>query len=118
MSKPIDSQQALLNFHAEMSERCRALMQAKNTDYAKDAVFGNLDACDQLGICSTEMGILVRMLDKIKRLVNTLDAEAMVKDENLQDSCDDLLNYAVLLAAKIHTRKCSPSVVENAPPTQ
>ena len=100
------TQEDLLKFHEEMTRNARMLMKAKNTDYAKDAIFGNLDVCENVGLCSTEVGILIRIFDKLSRLKNVLEAgEAMVKDETVIDTLEDVVNYIVLIGAKQVQRK-------------
>lgn len=99
------TQEDLLKYHEAICFEARSLMKAKNTDYAKDKIFGNLDVCEQVGLCSTEYGILIRIFDKLSRLKNVLQAEAQVKDESIHDTLVDVINYAVLVSAKIESRK-------------
>lgn len=77
------------------------IMHAKNDDYAdadnsKDP-FANFRLCERMGICSTERGILTRMSDKMQRLVNILDRPMKVMDEAIDDTLQDLANYAIIL---------------------
>ena len=68
-------------------------------------MFSNLDSSEILGI-KTEVGILVRMLDKIKRLNSFAVTEAMkVKEESVEDTVKDIINYAILFRAKLKTRE-------------
>jgi hypothetical protein len=95
------TQEDLLKYHERLTTEARALMKGKNTDYAKDQIFGNLDVCENVGLCSTEMGILIRIFDKLSRLKNVLEAgQAEVKDESVQDTLLDVINYATLIGAK------------------
>ncbi|HUT91063.1 MAG TPA: hypothetical protein VMY37_16290 [Thermoguttaceae bacterium] len=95
----------LLIFHEKFSIAARALMSAKNQDYTGQAgtdPFGNLEACEALGICGAQAGILVRMTDKLKRLIEfTNSGQLAVKGESVQDTCRDLVNYAILFAARL-----------------
>ncbi|KKN74273.1 hypothetical protein LCGC14_0392120 [marine sediment metagenome] len=101
----------LLALHATFCGKGAALIDAKNHDYsgAKASgqnVFGNLMSCEQLGLCEAEIGILIRMVDKIKRLVTHFnDGELKVSDESAEDSLIDLSNYAFLLYALRQHRK-------------
>jgi len=101
------TREELLQLHREITTRAHQLMEMKNHDYAQeDSVFGNLDLCESLLGLSTEMGILVRMGDKLKRLGNFFrNGSFQVKSEMVSDNIEDIINYAVLLAAKIQSRR-------------
>ena len=94
----------LLQFHETLCSEARELMQAKNHDYAGpdgQAPFANFDVAEKIGICSAAEGMLVRMTDKLRRLITFAKAgQLRVKDETVQDTCRDLVNYAILFAAK------------------
>ena len=80
-----------------------ALVRAKNHDYAGESgetPFANFEACEWLGICSTEIGMLVRMCDKFMRLIQFVKSGRLeVKDEAIRDTLLDSANYDKLLAA-------------------
>lgn len=103
------NRQDLLNLHKEMCDNARELMARKNADYAglagEHTVFGNLGLCESMGVCPTETGIIIRMGDKLSRLANLLTKPAQVKDESIEDTLQDLLNYSVLIAAKVQDRR-------------
>jgi hypothetical protein len=103
----------LLEFHKEICTKAHLLVEVKNKDYSGesgDTPFLNLQACEMLGICSTETGILVRCLDKLVRVSNLLKAgHANVKDESIQDTLRDAINYPILLAAYLEQKKTKPS---------
>ena len=85
----------LVLFHDAMCDRARILMQAKNEDYANSAdPFRNFR---RHGL----KGIAVRISDKLARLESFIerDGELTVKEEAIVETCEDLLNYAVLFAA-------------------
>ena len=96
------------DFADEMCSRCLELSQKKNHDYADPdrreddlfAVFANFTAVERLGICSTEQGFLVRMMDKIVRIANLVSHEhaTAVVSESVKDTLDDLHNYSLLMA--------------------
>ena len=90
----------LLEIRDELSEKSRELMIAKNSDYnANGDPFGNLRACECIGVPGA-IGVLIRMLDKIKRLETIVTGkELKVDDETLEDTIIDLMNYTVLLYA-------------------
>jgi len=93
----------LLQFHAELCKTARDLMSLKNRDYAgKDGVepFANFTRVEAMGICKTEQGFLVRLTDKMSRLSSFIHAGKMnVQDESFMDTCVDVINYMVLMAA-------------------
>lgn len=95
--------QELLKFHEEFCARGRDIMAVKNHDYAGasgQTPFANFESTELLGIATTEQGFLVRIVDKIKRLITFANAGVLkVKNEGAEDACLDILNYVVLLAA-------------------
>ncbi|QDP62668.1 MAG: hypothetical protein Unbinned1327contig1000_27 [Prokaryotic dsDNA virus sp.] len=100
----------LLRLHTEMTKEARSLMEAKNHDYSggKDASdpFLNFTRVEKLGITDTKTGFLVRMTDKISRLITFCrNGTFKTKDEALKDTILDLINYSVLLYAYSQTEK-------------
>lgn len=104
----------LLQLHEDMSNRSRTTMEAKNSDYAdeaEDMVFGNLDLIEALfpsftlSRLTTEVGIVIRMGDKLKRLATGVQRAYKVNDESFEDTCLDLINYSILLLAKHKSRQ-------------
>jgi hypothetical protein len=81
-------------FHA-----CVQTVANKSADYATDDdPFLNFRMCESVGIASLEAGIIVRMCDKMSRLVQLTKHPAAVKSESIQDTCLDLANYSAILA--------------------
>ena len=79
--------------------------KAKNQDYAKNYdAFANFRRCEDLGICSTEAGIVTRMTDKLSRIGNLLKQDNNVKDERLEDSVLDLAVYSVILYVYLNNK--------------
>lgn len=104
-------QSELIDFHKDVAEKCREIMKNKNDDYSgqenKDAL-KNFKMCEKMGICSAEKGILTRMVDKMMRISTfEKDGELSTKDESVNDTIDDLINYSVLLKAVIDDKKDS-----------
>ena len=84
---------------------CLEIIRKKNHDYAADAdAFANFRTCELLNV-SAEKGIMVRWLDKIKRIDNLLTKEAYVTDESIEDTLRDAINYPALLLALIRDRR-------------
>lgn len=98
------NREQLLQKHDQVCAAAKALMEKKNHDYsgngANESIFGNLISCEKLGMCKMEMGILIRMQDKLARLQTFVQAgQLKVKDEVIQDSVQDLINYGILFLA-------------------
>lgn len=91
----------LLALHKQMCDNAHGIMQRKNADYSgqKGAdPFANFRRCEAMGICSTEAGTLTRMCDKMSRLSSFVErGELSVKEESVRDTCEDLINYSILL---------------------
>ena len=98
----------LLKFHLAFCYRAYQLCAQKNHDYAGatgTSPFRNFEAVEALGIAPTEVGVLVRMTDKLNRLVTFVrDGRLVVENEGAADSLVDLINYSVMLAAFMHQR--------------
>ena len=99
----------LLAFHAELCTEARDLMSLKNRDYAgKEGTepFANFTRVESMGICKTEQGFMVRLTDKMSRLSSFVHAGKMnVQDESFMDTCVDVINYMVLLAAYLKDKE-------------
>ncbi|HCR36379.1 TPA: hypothetical protein DIU22_05080 [Candidatus Woesebacteria bacterium] len=81
------------------------IAKLKNSDYAIDSdAFLNFRACEALNI-PAEIGLLVRMTDKLTRISNLLNKKASVKNETITDTLSDLANYAMILKIYIENEK-------------
>jgi hypothetical protein len=102
---------SLLELHDDLTTRARDLMTRKNHDYAGkggENPFTNFLLCEAMGLCSTEAGMVVRLSDKLSRLATFVSAgELLVKDESVEDTLLDIINYAVLVAGQIRYRKAA-----------
>ena len=109
MDPKLISTDALLTFHQKMCADARAIMASKNADYTNRCQdgnpFSNFTRCEAMGICSTESGFLVRLTDKMSRLVTFAQGNNFkVLDESVTDTLLDTINYAILLAAYIKSQ--------------
>jgi hypothetical protein len=78
-----------------------ALIEVKNADYASSTnPFKNFESAAVAGV-DVKRAILIRVLDKISRISNLLDKEAKVKDETIDDTLVDAINYLAILKANI-----------------
>jgi len=81
------------------------IVRKKNQDYAGDtSPFKNFELAEYLGVCSTEEAMLVRMCDKVQRVVNVLGGDNAVEDETTVDTLSDLRNYANILQVYIENK--------------
>lgn len=81
------------------------LIRAKNNDYANGTnPFRNFELAEHLGI-DVKKAIVVRMADKMARIANLLDKEGAVKDESIEDTILDGINYLAILGARIDYEK-------------
>jgi len=101
------SKEALLKMRARLNKEADAILLAKGNDYnsqaqqSGDTLF-NLRICEIVGIVPSAIdGILVRMGDKYARLVSLTRPGTIqkVKDESIEDTIQDLKNYADYLLA-------------------
>lgn len=96
-------------FHEEMTRRMNVITKQKNADYtgaAGDDPFANFNRVASLGVCSTEQGFMVRMLDKYMRINSFVQKGFLnVKDESVEDTLLDLANYAILFAGYLRSQK-------------
>ena len=99
------TREELLEFHTQVCNDAKELMNLKNRDYAgQDGLepFANFTRCEAMGICGTESGFMVRVTDKMSRLSSFLQAGKMhVEDESFYDTIVDVINYMVLLGAYV-----------------
>ena len=73
------------------------LIKIKNKDYAGvDDPFKNFRSAEIAGI-NVDRAILVRILDKMSRISNLLNKDAQVRDEKLEDTLLDAINYLAIL---------------------
>jgi hypothetical protein len=94
----------LLELHKKICGDAYELMKKKNADYSGGASgynpFLNFTRCENMGICTTERGFLVRLTDKMSRLSTFCDTGTFqVADEKLNDTIQDIINYAILFLA-------------------
>lgn len=95
----------LLKEMSEVFSNALKIVDKKNQDYATDSdPFLNFRGSEQVGV-SVSRGILVRMMDKITRIGNLLEKEAVVKDESIEDTLLDLCNYCALLLVYLKNNK-------------
>ena len=94
----------LLKIHDLLCATAWSLMKRKNHDYSggkdENQAFLNFTRVESMGITDTTTGFLVRMTDKMSRLITfSKNGRFQVADEALKDTIIDLINYSILLYA-------------------
>lgn len=98
----------LTEYFKEKTGLMVSIMEKKNADYAGDGedAFANFSRVAALGIASTEVGFLTRMIDKFCRIASFVKKGSLaVKEETVEDTLIDLANYALLMAAYIKSKR-------------
>jgi len=87
---------------------CLETAKRKNNDYGgiDSNPYANFYNSTIVGV-SIEKGILVRMMDKVSRISTLLEKESQVKDEAIEDTLDDLINYTAILKSYLIDKKSS-----------
>ena len=97
------NREQLLKHHDSICKQAKELMKVKNHDYAGssgETPFANFERTEAMGVCSTEQGFLVRVIDKVSRLSTFASAgELKVENEGYEDAIVDIINYMILLSA-------------------
>lgn len=91
----------------EAFTKCMSMAAKKNADYAGEEtkdVYKNFRNSVAVGV-SPERAILVRLMDKITRVSNLLDQENHVKDESIEDTLLDMVNYSAILLSYLKRNK-------------
>lgn len=107
-------------FRQRMFEESMDLVQRKGADYNRDQqvrgdTLFNLRVAEILGVVPTvERGILVRLLDKMMRLISLTQpgVEPEVGDESVLDTVKDVHNYVDYLALEWLKRKNAETAQE------
>ena len=93
----------LIEFHALTCVKLNEMVKKKNADYTGSVTnaFKNFERISAISsTISVEQGFLVRLSDKMGRLAAFIDGnDFLVKSESVEDTLDDLANYAILLKA-------------------
>jgi hypothetical protein len=99
----------LLRHHTELCEKAKAIMVNKNHDYTGNqgnSPFANFERCEAMGLCSTEVGLLVRVTDKVSRLSTFANCGKLkVENESYEDAILDIINYCILLSGIVKTKQ-------------
>jgi len=103
------NREELLKHHDYLCNTAKEIMKKKNHDYAGkggETPFANFERCEAMGVCSTEQGFLVRVIDKVSRLSTFVEAgELKVDNESYEDAILDIINYMILLSGFLNGKK-------------
>jgi len=90
-------------------DNCHKIMGDKNADYSSDTdPFSNFKIVEALGVCTTEQGMIARITDKLSRLSKLLHPNskgAKVKDESVDDTIMDQINYLCILLVYLQHKR-------------
>ena len=99
----------LFEHHKTICGEALDIMKKKNHDYAGqggDSPFANFTRSEDMGICTTEQGFLVRLCENRSRLSTFASAgELKVDNESYHDAIVDIINYCVLFDGFVSTKK-------------
>ena len=102
------NREELLKHHDALCKSAKELMKSKNHDYAGksgEQPFANFERCEAMGVCSTEQGFLVRVIDKVSRLSTFVESGKLkVENESYNDAIVDIINYMVLFSGYISSK--------------
>lgn len=103
------TQNELFDAFKEITNQMHAVMCNKNKDYAGATnidAFSNFNVIELLtnNSISRELGTVVRMTDKLSRVIRLLKQKNNVVDEKIEDTLLDLANYSILLILMLRER--------------
>lgn len=100
------TREELFKLHQDMCAEALELMKKKNNDYASGSdPFMNFRRAEYLGFATAELGVLIRMTDKMSRISTFLkNGDLSLSNESVYDAIIDMVNYSVLLAGLIKDR--------------
>ena len=105
------NREELLKHHIELCTKALEIMKVKNHDYAGqggEMPFANFERCESMGVCTTEQGFLVRVIDKVSRLATFVEAgELKVDGEGWNDAVLDIINYMILFSGYVKSTENS-----------
>jgi hypothetical protein len=97
----------LLKDMEETFAKCLEIAKRKNNDYAGEKTldpYKNFRGSDFVKV-PPPRAILVRIMDKISRISNLLEQDNAVKDESINDTLNDVINYFAILQSYLKNNK-------------
>lgn len=80
----------------------------KNSDYTGDVSdpFKNFRMIEEMGVCTTEAGVITRLTDKLMRMGGFVkNGVLLVQDEKIEDTAIDMAVYAIIFALIVKSKK-------------
>jgi hypothetical protein len=101
------TREELFKLHDDICKEALELMKKKNNDYASGAdPFMNFRRAEYLGFATAELGVLIRMTDKMSRISTFLNkGDLSITNESVYDAIIDMINYSVLLAGLLKDKE-------------
>ncbi len=103
------NREQLFKHHKTICKEALEIMEKKNHDYAGesgDTPFANFSRTEAMGVCSTEQGFLVRVVDKVSRLSTFCQTGNLkVDNESYEDAILDIVNYMVLFSGYLKEKE-------------
>jgi hypothetical protein len=101
----------LFKLHESISKEALELMKKKNNDYASGSdPFMNFRRAEYLGFATAELGVLIRMTDKMSRISTYLNqGKLSLSNESVYDAIVDIVNYSVILAGLLKDKESKNS---------
>lgn len=99
-----------------------SIVEKKNADYTggSDDPFDNFKVSERVGLAKAEIGLLIRMMDKVQRVRSFLSkGELQVKNESAQDAVRDIIGYSLVLLGIMEDNKNQqdkPSIIVHRAP--
>lgn len=87
--------------------KLRETLISKNEDYASsEDPYKNFSLCEKLAGVPTEVGMYVRLTDKVSRLGTLISGKnPSVKSETIYDTLEDLAGYTALVYSYLKTKE-------------
>lgn len=97
------------------------LIKRKGNDYSggSEDVLENFKLAEKLGLAKAEVGLLLRMMDKVQRVRSFLSKGTLdVQNESAQDAVRDIIGYSLALLGLMEENKATATAVSTQIPIQ
>jgi len=95
----LSPREQLIALHEATCDNCRKIMYNKSVDYSGGSgdPFANFRIAESFGLHPVT-GIVLRVTDKLQRIRAFIANGVLAVDgESVDDACDDIVNYAILM---------------------